>query len=51
MRGWFERWQAERKRRRDIGDPAMVSLPKLDCLRKRGTDISRQVPYRTIDYW
>lgn len=24
MRAWFERWQAERKRRSDVGEPAMV---------------------------
>lgn len=25
MKSWFEKWQAERKRRRDNGEPAMVS--------------------------
>ena len=26
MKAWFEKWQAERKRRKDAGEPQMVRL-------------------------
>lgn len=30
MKAWFERWQAERKRRKDAGEPQMVPYRTLD---------------------